>query len=40
MMDRDQNGFVTLHTGRPPILERVAWLLVLAVTIGMLWHLP
>jgi hypothetical protein len=37
MNERDE--FVTLHTGRPPIIERIAWLLVLANTIAVLWHL-
>ena len=37
MIDRDQTGFVTLHTGRPPILERVAWVMVLVVTVVILW---
>lgn len=40
MNERDDFGFVTLHTGRPPIIERLAWLLVLANTIVVLWHLP
>lgn len=40
MDDRDQFGFVTLSTGRTPILERIAWLLVLANTIAILWYLP
>lgn len=40
MNERDEFGFATLHTGRPPIVERIVWLLVLANTIAVLWHLP
>ena len=39
MNERDDFGFVTLHTGHPPIIERIAWLLVLANTIAVLWCL-
>ena len=37
MNERDQHGFITLHAGRRPILERVAWVLVLTVTVVILW---
>jgi hypothetical protein len=37
MNDRDPDGFITLHHGRQPILERVAWVLALVVTVVILW---
>lgn len=40
MNERGDLGFVTLHTGYPPIMARIAWLLVLVNTIAVLWHLP
>lgn len=35
MNKRDPDGFVTLHTGRPPILMRVAYLLAMAVSVAL-----
>ncbi len=40
MIDRDHDGFVTLHHGRKPILERVVWVLVLTLTVACLWQIP
>ena len=36
-MKPDDDGFVTLHRGVRPIMERVAWVLVLVLTVAVLW---
>lgn len=40
MHDRDPDGFVTLHTGRPALIEHFAWVLALLVTVVGVWNLP
>lgn len=40
MINRDPDGFATLHHGRRPILERLAWVLVLTLTVVCVWQLP
>ena len=37
IIDRDPDGFATLHHGRQPLLERAAWVLAIFFTVGMLW---
>lgn len=38
-VSHEPDGFVTLHHGRRPLLDRVAWVFVLVLTVVVLWRL-